>query len=88
MGMDHEIAKYKKLLAETIRIANGRTRLRIAFAEAMNPHGYTWPQVKHVLDQVEVCNFAPFLQTLQDAANKESRHEPHQQPDQPEAERS
>lgn len=41
MGMDHEIAKYKRLLAETIRQANGRTRLRIAINEALRPHGYT-----------------------------------------------
>lgn len=66
MGMDHEIAKYKRLLAETIRQANGRTRLRIAINEALRPHGYTWPQVKAALDQVEACNFDPFLQILQD----------------------
>lgn len=34
----------------------------------MKPHGYNWEQVKAVLDQVEACNFDPFLQLMQDIA--------------------
>ena len=67
MSMEEEKLKNKVLLTQAIKCANGRTRLRIAFYQAVQPHGYNWQQVKAVLDQVEACNFDPFLQMLQDA---------------------
>ena len=67
MTVEAEKKRYRILLEDRNRVANGRMRLRIAFAEAMKPHGYNWEQVKAVLDQVEACNFDPFLQMLQDA---------------------
>ena len=68
MSLEAEKKRYRVLLEDRNRVSNCRTRLRIAFYQSVQPHSYNWEQVKAVLDQVEACNFDPFLQLVQDIA--------------------